>query len=196
MATNIQSSKIKVYPSSRRNDASDRNAKLNSEQNLISSINRLTSKTSFVIDGLNITNEAQSSFLNPGSCNIYGYYFKILDTIELKSNLFTKLAAGDILYFKIRLKKTITSNIEFVELVAADSNSESTTLLDDSNNNFIGLSLMNSSIDYASSNYIFNDPQNTYTDYYLPLATYSDGKWKEIRANDGWIADAIDDRHR
>ena len=200
MATNIQSSKIKVYPSSRRDDAKDRNAKLNSEQNLISSINRLTSKTSFVIDGLGISSEVTGStkiqYLDAGSCNIYGYYFKLLDRIQLKNNMFTSLAKNDILYFKIRLKKTVTSNIEFVELINADNDGSSLTLLDDSNSNFIGLLLMNSSRDFSTTNYVDNDPQNSYTDYYLPLATYTGSEWIQITANDGWTASTEDNRHR
>ena len=44
-----KSDKIRVFPSSKRDDAYDRNARLNTEHNLISLVNRLTGSKSFVI---------------------------------------------------------------------------------------------------------------------------------------------------
>lgn len=80
---NFESNKIQVFPTSKRSDAFDRNARLNSEQNLISIVNRLTSLDSFVIDGLAITDDTNNNItLSAGTCNIHGYLFKLLESVS------------------------------------------------------------------------------------------------------------------
>ena len=51
-AGTFNSNELKIFPTSKRNDRIDRNARLTSEQNLVSMLNRLTDQKSFVIDGL------------------------------------------------------------------------------------------------------------------------------------------------
>jgi hypothetical protein len=90
----FESNKIRVFPSSNRDDKYDRNARLNTEHNLISLVNRLTKFQSFVIKGLSVDNE--DNCIYAGSCNIYGYYFE-LDKIDL-SNINNKY-----IYLQIQL---------------------------------------------------------------------------------------------
>lgn len=74
------SDKIRVFPSSNRTDTYDRNARLNTEHNIVSIVNRLTNSQSFVIDGLTVSANGNKVTIEKGSCNIYGYYFE-LDTV-------------------------------------------------------------------------------------------------------------------
>ena len=94
----ISSSDIKMYPTARRDDDFDRNARLNTEQNLVSIINRLTNIDSFVIQGLSIENGS----LTAGSCNIHGYVFNILNdlSITVSGN-----SSNNMLALQIRIKK-------------------------------------------------------------------------------------------
>lgn len=168
----LLSSQVKVYPSSKRNDAYDRNARLNSEQNLVSVVNRLTSRKCFIVDGLNISQSGNTLTIGAGSFNIYGYLFNIPENIELdlsseeyKSITVNSVATSsdntirNYLYFAIKLRETtltptvVTSeqiSVSFNELVAfdntiiADTNSPNNSLDGTSNSKlyFYGLSLV------------------------------------------------------
>lgn len=81
--TNILSENIKVFPSVKRSDEYDLAARLPSEYNLTNIINRLTGKDSFIITGLDISIESNNIQINPGECNIKGYYFNITSPIIL-----------------------------------------------------------------------------------------------------------------
>lgn len=134
MANNyIKSTNIKAYPTSKRNDAYDRNARLSSEQNLISVINRLTSKVSFVIDGLTLDNQVISA----GSCNIHGYLFTLTNTYDATN--ITHTANEDYLLFEIRTKRTEVTSMNsntliYEELVSFENDSSSQALLDSDSN--------------------------------------------------------------
>lgn len=119
MANNYfyNSSSVKIYPSSKRSDAFDRNSRLFTEQNIISTVNRLTSRDSFIIDGLTIENafidnsavekDPNRFIIKSGSCNIHGYLFN-LDDLELNISE-VNAKAGDWLYLAILIKKTIVT---------------------------------------------------------------------------------------
>ena len=122
----INSYNIKVYPSAKREDGCDRNAKLTTEQNLVNIINRLTSLDAFIINGLDITDNTKNNSgitISSGSCNIHGYYFNITENINIEKNA---LDENQYVYFGIRLK---TSN-SFEELIAIDDSNDSSLLLD------------------------------------------------------------------
>lgn len=81
----INAEKLRVYPCSTRSDKNDLNAKLNSEQNIVSVVNRLTKTTSgFVVGKLRIKSfggvDKDLTFY-PFEVNIFGYLFKILDKV-------------------------------------------------------------------------------------------------------------------
>lgn len=125
----IKSTDIKVYPTSKRNDAYDRNARLSSEQNLISVVNRLTSKISFVIDGLTVNNQV----IQTGSCNIHGYLFTLTNTYDISSIAHT--TGNDYLVFEIKTKSTQIesmsgSKLTYEELVSFENDNSSQALLD------------------------------------------------------------------
>ncbi|WP_300924695.1 hypothetical protein [uncultured Clostridium sp.] len=122
----IPSSDIKIYPSSKRSDYYDRNARLSSEHNLVNVVNRLTSIQAFIIEGLNIElGEDDKRYIRPGSCNIHGYYFNILNSIDL--SIFNS-EYNNYLYFGITLKTTTVNGADgkalmfYNELVASDFN--------------------------------------------------------------------------
>ena len=125
----IKSTDIKVYPTSKRNDAYDRNARLSSEQNLISVVNRLTSKISFVIDGLTVNNQV----IQTGSCNIHGYLFTLTNTYNIGSIAHT--TGNDYLMFEIKTKFTQIesmsgSKLTYEELISFENDNSSQALLD------------------------------------------------------------------
>lgn len=123
---NIKSDNIKVFPSVRRSDASDLDARLPSEYNLTNIVNRLTNTDSFIVEGLTIVKNPDDTIqLTRGSCNIHGYYFEIKKSITLDD-----IGNHDKIYLKI---ETETSNINsFVELVGNDG----------SNNIYTGLQIV------------------------------------------------------
>ena len=156
-AGTFNSNELKIFPTSKRNDKIDRNARLTSEQNLVSMINRLTDQKSFVIDGLNIEKGSDGTFtLSDGSCNIYGYYFKFTFTAGKKQLSFGALPDGSKLYLHLSIDTNVINNIAFTELSGTD---------DEQSNLYTGLELITS--------------QNTETDnadnYYLCLAEYKSG---------------------
>lgn len=161
----LQSSNIDVFPTSKRDDKYDRNARLTSEQNLVSMVNRLTKTDSFVISGLNIS--STTGYLRSGSCNIGGYYFKIKSDIRL-SDIGTA-RVGDTLYFKLGIKKTVVSspeNITFEEIAGGDST--------DASPKYQGLSLILSSTQPET----VSKDDNTITYKYLAIGKYTSSGWE------------------
>lgn len=163
---NLESSKIKVFPTSRRDDSKDRNARLNTEQNLISIVNRLTSADSFVIDGLDISTSGSTINISKGSCNIHGYYFEILE--DITGLTFSNPTTKNFLCLKISTEKTSIHNssatdntgiITFEELIGYDSK-----------NTYSGLEINNFS----------ESDMKTSGSYFLPIAKYESGSWVDI----------------
>ena len=120
-----KSDKIRVFPSSKRDDAYDRNARLNTEHNLISLVNRLTGSKSFVIWGLDILSQDEETItFNEGSCNIYGYYFEFNSQNEIKPN-----DDAEFIYLQITLKPFTVQTVNDIaiqinELEGTDTSSE------------------------------------------------------------------------
>lgn len=121
----IASANIKMYPSSLRDDTIDRNAKLNSEQNLISIINRLSDKDGFIVSGFDVVDNE----INPGICNIHGYYFEITQSITIPTG-------SSNVWFAIKLLEDANG---FIQLIPYDSAS-ATNL--DTTSNFTGLNVL------------------------------------------------------
>ena len=110
----VESSKIKVFPTTKRSDEADRNARLMSEQNLISIVNRLTGLKSFIIHMPSISSETNSITIPTDSeFNIGGYYFKFIGDkkITIDSNT-TEIG--------LQINTVTTGN--FTELQGNDSN--------------------------------------------------------------------------
>jgi len=110
---------IQVFPTSRRDDMYDRNARLNTEQNLVSIINRLTSQSAFIIDGLDVAVSGNNLTISEGSCNIHGYLFKITHNITWAA---TNLGTGSTASFVIELStQSVGTEITFAELIGTDT---------------------------------------------------------------------------
>lgn len=136
-ANYFESKNVRMYPSSKRSDRYDRNARLTTERNLVNVINRLTSRDSFIIHGLSISTseDKQTQILVAGDCNIHGYYFNLLNNVTINNsgddNLYKKaelLEDDGWLYLKILVKKTLRNatdgtSIEYEELITEDTNS-------------------------------------------------------------------------
>lgn len=96
----IESSKVKVYPTSSRDDK-DPTARFNTEKNLISLVNRLTGVKSFVVSGITTGLIKAEGDLNTttseGVININGYLFELnaLDIPTLENN--------DCVYFQVNI---------------------------------------------------------------------------------------------
>ena len=90
-----ESGKVNVFPTVRRNDEIDRNARLNTERNIVGLSNIVSGGQSYILSGLNI--DTNGRILSSGMCVINGYYFKIESAIKLNPN-------GNYLYFKIKVK--------------------------------------------------------------------------------------------
>lgn len=169
----ISSNNIQVFPTSNRNDAYDRNARLTTEQNLTSIINRLTGTNSFVINGLDIID----NFITKGSCNINGYLFDILDNIDISS-----ITKNGYIYFKISIKRTyLDNNIYFDELYSLDKDNTTVLDLDNGNPKFLGLDIIQSN----NGNLITDSSEDLpdIINYYLKIAEYNNG-WKNIYTDD------------
>lgn len=158
----IQSNNIKVFPTSKRDDAQDRNARLTSEQNLISIVNRLADKRSFIIgDGLKVSGET----ITPGACNINGYWFNILNAVNISS---LKAVKDQFLCFKISLTKSTLSNpLMFEEIQNGDMDNE-----------YKGLEIV-----IVNS---YSDSEET-NEYYLPIAQYTGSSWQNVSEIDNKI---------
>lgn len=190
----FKSTDIKVYPSSKRVDYHDRNARLNSEQNLVSVVNRLTNRNSFVIDGLTI--DPTGTTLKSGSCNIHGYLFNLQFDNDI-SDIKGDFSNNSYLYLKIKTQEnTINSpsmQTKYVELVSLDTQlikDESgidsiAGVLDGStsaNSTFTGIQLVTGP-DYSNTNYCINDADDNIKEWYLPIAKW-DTTWKNLISDD------------
>lgn len=158
----ILSTDIKVFPSSMRLDSIDRNARLMSEQNITALVNRLTSKDSFVINGLSFSSISNNDItISAGTCNIAGYWFNISSdqvyTISGTSNAYICL--------KIQTKATTIDGVTFTELYSASDL--------DSSSKFNGLEIVQISL---ISNWKQVDGSGT-TTYYLPIIYYNGTNW-------------------
>lgn len=124
MAQNISSNKITVYPTTKRDDTIDRKARLYVEENIISNITSIVDKESFIVSGLDLTNNKLS--INNGKCIIAGYKFDltfdnsgnqtIYSLCGNNDNVFTS-GAINYLYFSISLKPntiSISQNSSFI----------------------------------------------------------------------------------
>ena len=164
MTYEIKSNKIKVFPTTKRSDEADRNARLMSEQNLISIVNRLTGLKSFIIHMPSISSGTNSITIPTDSeFNIGGYYFKFIDnqTIAIDGN--TK---------EIGLQINTVTTGNFTELQGNDSNGK--------DGNYSGLTI-------TTSNTIGDvDVSETY----LPIIRKTNGNWDIISDSKLNIIDA------
>lgn len=99
MENYLNSSSIKMYPSQGRGDYWDRQSKMTNEQNLISVVNRIVGKKSFIVDGLKISENGLT--LESGVCNIAGYLFNLHTGISLPK----PTNSNSKLYLGIRVQK-------------------------------------------------------------------------------------------
>lgn len=166
----FSSSEIKVFPTSRRSDEYDRNARINTEQNLISIVNRLTGQDSFVISGLTVN--SSGTYITQGMCNIHGYLFTIENTITLPDT--GSSATGDILYLRIGLTENIAGNVTFVELNGVDQ----------SNSQYSGLDiLVFGASEPLPSTGNLSGSGTLVSYYYLPIATFNGSAWSNYPLN-------------
>ncbi len=140
MAQNILSNQITVYPTTKRNDTIDRKARLYVEENIISSINSVADKESFIVSGLDLTNNSKG--IKNGICIIAGYKFNFTFDISGSQTIYSLCGSDNdvftsgstnYLYFSISLKPTtisISQNDSFVnyELDGQDTSTEYTGL--------------------------------------------------------------------
>lgn len=177
----FKSENVQVYPSSHRNDEFNRTARLNTEENITNLVNRLTSKKSFIIDGLKIKTIENGIELTKGKCNINGYYFDIKgnsnnDNILLDPNLTQNSEENDFLILEIKIvnHSDLGGNLEFNELTGIDENSAFP--LDQGegdSSSFTGLILKKqklTSLDNLDANI-------------LPIARYINDEWKNLESS-------------
>lgn len=156
---NIRSEDIKVFPSVTRNDEKDRNARLNSEANIISLTNRLTGSQSYIINGLDLSEDG--SEISAGRCCIYGYYFDINSPI-------TNLSPSDnVCYLHMSFTRTQSGNVKFLQLNG------------DNSNIYMGLEVL------FGDTLPTDAPTDAPTDYYLLVATKNGNDW--VNENDSRI---------
>lgn len=149
------SNAVKMYPSSLRDDAVDRNAKLNSEQNITSITNRFTNNKSFIITAPSITATESKVTIGAGEFNLNGYYFKTTSNIEV-----TITNTTDKIYFYIKVS---TSDIGNMYLMPLETGADKI----DYNGAFIGLGV---STDVPTA-------ESGTTIYSLLVAQKIDGRW-------------------
>lgn len=153
---NYNSDKINVYPTSLRNLDVDYESRFNTEKNITSMVNRLSSIKSFVIDGIIDNNPlAQTPTIKSGIININGYIFYLDSELSLTKSP-TK---DDYLAFKITVKTNEEGAYKFTQLDGVDSNGKEGT--------YSGLEL-----DY------FTNVTDTATEKYLPIAKYNGTSWE------------------
>lgn len=132
MANEIRSNEIKVFPTTRRSDEVDRNARLMSEQNLISIVNRLTGLKSFIINMSSIDIKTNSVTIPINSeFNIGGYYFKF--TAD-------QIIAIDNSIKEIGLQINTATVDNFTELQGNDLNGKYSGLIIDTSDTFKNVS--------------------------------------------------------
>lgn len=134
----IPSNKIKVYPTSRRNDKIDSTAKLNTEENIVGLTNRLTNGKSYILNGLNVVefedNGTTKLKITAGECVISGYKF------SLKEQVIDKNYNGS--YEQVFFQIDIIDNGDFNELVNEQRIENTKYLtLDDNTNLFYGINI-------------------------------------------------------
>lgn len=149
------SNAVKMYPSSLRDDTVDRNAKLNSEQNITSITNRFTNNKNFIITAPSITATESKITIGAGEFNLNGYYFKTTSNIEI-----TITNTTNTLYFYIKVS---TSDIGNMYLMPLETGADKI----DYNGAFIGLGV---STDVPTA-------ESGTTIYSLLVAQKIDGEW-------------------
>lgn len=171
MENYLNSSVIKMYPSQSRNDYWDRQSKMTNEQNLISVVNRIVGKKSFIVDGLKISENGKT--LESGVCNIAGYLFNINTGINLEE----PASVDSKLYLGIRVQKYKVSDngiyTQLEKLLPWDGNAlDSST---DPTASFKGLKITDRAETTTSSEY---------ENIYLQIAV-ADGttKWKSVMSD-------------
>lgn len=154
---NYNSNMIKVYPTSLRDSKADYESRFNTEKNITSMVNRLSSIKSFVIDGVIDNNPLEETpTVQTGIININGYIFYLNSSLSLTKSPTT----NDYLAFKIKIKNNTTQGAyTFTQLDGVDSDSDKGT--------YSGLEL-----DY------FTDVVDTATEKYLPIAKYNGTSWE------------------
>ena len=178
---NFLSNSIKVFPTTKRDDRYDRNARFPSEFNLTSLVNRLTSRDAFVISGFEVN--SASNTLSGGSCNINGYYFVVNDADNPVNQSLSDLKGetGSVLCLSATFKATpITisdgSKLTFIELNGGD--------VKVSDYHYTGLSI--EVVKTTNLNpYHSTDEDSNNIIYYLPIA-----KWDIINSDEnisGWV---------
>lgn len=186
----LDSSDIKIYPSSRRSDYYDRNSRLSSEQNLVSVVNRLTRKDGFVIKGFTVSEDGKK--INPGSCNIHGYLFTISSEIDISS---LEPSEDSYVYFSIKVDDIKISignrTMNYPELVAFDANHAEYS---DVNINDAEKNLLDNTTDTQFRGFVVTKGLKTLktaetssdgmVTYRLPIAECVSGIWKTIISND------------
>lgn len=184
----LKSYQISVFPASSRKDAYDRNARLTTEQNLVSIINRLTGEKSFIISGLNVEYVNGKAILKSGSANIAGYLFSINTDIDISG--ISVAGTNDTLYFRIDIKRyainmfgdaNVGSDIKSYvnELYSVDKTDAVLDVGKDvTDTTFKGLELNSGN----GVTLIDNEEGDTFT-YYLKIAVVKDGKWGPIVAS-------------
>ena len=185
----INSKSVLMYPSSKRTDVHDVDARLLTEYNLTSLINRLTGRKCFIIEGLDVS----GTTVSPGKCNIDGYLFTIKAAVTAPS-----ASANTYLCFKILTEKTDESSyVLYDELVNLDD--ETAASLDGStatNSKFYGLSLETVDVgilnnaDGTTKEFIDSSTGNG-RNWYLPIAIAKDKTWVAINPNDGMDTNTI-----
>ena len=177
---NFLSNSIKVFPTTKRDDRYDRNARFPSEFNLTSLVNRLTSRDAFVISGFEVN--SASNTLSGGSCNINGYYFVVNDADNPVNQSLSDLkgSEGSVLCLSATFKSTpITisdgSRLTFIELNGTD----------DKVTDYFYTGLNIEVVKTTNLNpYHWVDDSNNII-YYLPIA-----KWDIINSDEnisGWV---------
>lgn len=153
---NYNSNMIKVYPTSLRDLEVDYESRFNTEKNITSMVNRLSSIKSFVVDGIIDNNPLEETpTVQPGIININGYIFYLNSSLSL-----TKTPSKDnYLAFKIVVKDNEEGAYKFTQLDGVDSNGKEGT--------YSGLEL-----DY------FTNVTDSPTEKYLPIAKYNGTSWE------------------
>lgn len=115
---NLQSDKIKIFPSARRINGEDPFSRLMSESTLTSIINQLLNVNGFVITQNDDTTEAIDTS-KPLEFNLHGYYVKVEDVPSLLSNFTndTQIYAS----IELSVNTNDLNNLNYVELVATDT---------------------------------------------------------------------------
>jgi hypothetical protein len=134
----IASDKIAVFPCGRRNTTSDPYARLTTEYNLVSIINRLVDNDSFIVTNRTYSAGGLAADEEEFSFNIGGYLFittpkDIIDAVVSTNSAATAIYA----FIKFSGAHSVGSD-SLVELAKIDNSDTTLTYLDDATN-FIGV---------------------------------------------------------